>query len=420
MISKTVKTIKNKKVLMKILSSSFLSLPVSILVAAVSFRYIDPEYMGIWAVVTIVETYSNIVRLGIVNGMNRELPHALGKGEKGQAIKYAQTTLAYTILVVFLTIVASPFLLSSADLKPIYLWAMIVGVTKIVLNQYMSYIGGTFRTTDNFNKLSNIQFIVIGSRLLFIPLIIAFGFVGYIIMQLLVVTLNSLLLYLKRPFPVKPKFHKESFFTLFKTGFPIFLSSYAISFVATFPKLFILKYGTVTLLGLYAPVFTLITAFSAFPNALSTYYYPRLSYQLGKGSSPYRLFISILKVYGVSILLVIVLLIGIYLFIDYFPLLFPKYKESLPILKLSLFIGPFIVAKLGNLINIILKKVNFMSYYVGFYAFFQLFYLFLFYFLLDFEVLYAAVYSQIFTFLSLLLTSIGLNLIAIKSYSDER
>lgn len=416
-ITSLIKYIKSKKILFKVLSSSFLSLPVSIIVSFITFRYIEPYYLGIWATITILETYTSFLRIGIINGMNRELPFALGQGKSEKAMEYAQTTLAYTYFTALVVIIVSPFVLFNIQLNQIYLFAIIVGIIQVILNQYVSYLGGTYRTSDNFNKFSNIQFVLLGSKVILIPLIYYFAFYGYLVNQLLLTLINTILLYRYRPFHLKAKFNKKIFIELIKIGFPVFVTSYAVGFIATFPKLFILKYGSTSLLGLYAPVIAIIAVFSNLPNALTTYYYPKLSYALGKNNNAWYMYKTILKIYGISILLIIPLIIIIYFALDYFAIFFPKYKESLPYLEISLIIAPFVIAKLGNMINTILKQVNFMAYYVLFYGLFQIFFLVILYLFYSKDVLFCAIWSQILTYGFMLITSVLMNYKAVRSYS---
>lgn len=410
---------KKRKVLFKILSSSFLSLPVSIFVSFFTFRYIEPYYLGIWGTVTILETYATFLRAGIINGMNRELPFELGQGNDEKAMGYAGTTLSYTLFTSALLIVIAPIILLQSNLNAIYILALSIGVIHVVLNQYGSYLGGTFRTSDNFNKLSNIQFVNIFTKILLIPLVYFFAFYGYLIMQLIIVLVNTTLLHYHRPFKIRPRFNKIALFSLFKVGFPVFLSSYAAGFIATFPKLFILTYGSTKLLGLYAPVITIITVFSTLPTTLSSYYYPKLSYALGKFNDAKSMFNTMLKIYGISILIIIPLIVVIYFALDYFVILFPKYKESLPYLEISLFIAPFVIAKLGNLISVILKQVNFMFYYILFYGLFQSGFLFILFRFVSNDVLYCAIWSQVYSFIALLIVSILLNIAGVRVYLNK-
>lgn len=414
--SMVLKKIKDKKTLIKFLTSSFITIPISLVVSFVSLRMIDPYYLGLWASLTIIETYSTFLRFGVVNGMNRELPYAIGSGEIQSAKEIVQTTLFYTILTSILVIFFSPSLYLFFGNDSITLVSLTVIILMVILNQYSTFLTGTFRTSDNFNKLSNIQFIIILVKLASIPLIYYFSFFGYVLMHLIVSLIGALLLHIYRPFNYKPKFFKNKFIQLIKIGFPVFLSSFAIGFIDTFPKLFILHFGNTKLLGIYAPVLAMIAVFSSLPNSLGAYFSPKLTYQLAKLNNPKLMYTKILKIYGLSIIALLPFALVLYLFLDYFAILFPKYVDSIRFLEIGLFIAPFVIAKLGNIISIILKQVNFMLYYVSMYAVFQIGYLLLFYNLFLDDVLLSVVLSQILTLASLLISSIYLNSIAVKKY----
>ena len=77
-----------------------------------------------------------------------------------------------------------------------------------------------------------------------------------------------------------------------------------------------------------------------------------------------------LKIFLFSFLIIVPLAGLGYLLLDDLIRLFPKYKESLPYLKIVLFVGPFVLAQLGNLISIVLKQLKFMTYYVLLYGIF--------------------------------------------------
>ena len=78
------------KILVKYISVSYLSIPVSLVTGFLAFRKIDPYLMGIWTAFSVLETYATFMRLGVINGMNRELPFALGEGDREKAIKLLQ------------------------------------------------------------------------------------------------------------------------------------------------------------------------------------------------------------------------------------------------------------------------------------------------------------------------------------------
>jgi O-antigen/teichoic acid export membrane protein len=406
--------VQRNKTLFKYLSSSFLSLPVSLLTGFITFRTIDPYFMGIWATMSIFETYATFMRLGIVNGMNRELPHALGAGKKETAFKYAETTLAYTLFDIGVLILVVPFLIWRFGTNQYYISAIVVAAIRIILSFYTTYLTGTFRSDNHFNTLSNIQLVLLICKLVLSPLVFL-GFYWFLVYELMIIAINAILLHYYKPFSLSPKLHIPEFKALLKIGFPIFATSYLISFIETLPRLYIIKFGNANLLGLYAPVLMLLSTMSLLPSSLSNYMYPKFSFEFGQTGDVNKIFKKIIKIIVVSFLFILSASVIVYFVLDYFILFFPKYAKSLPYLELALLICPFIFFKLGNMLGVILKRIDFMLLYIFVYASLQITTLWLFSNLMK-DVLYIVIYAQILTAIFTLLLSWILNYFLIKKH----
>ncbi|MBM4355455.1 MAG: hypothetical protein FJ109_16985, partial [Deltaproteobacteria bacterium] len=61
------------------------------------YRWLPPYYMGIWQTMVLVQTYCSFLTLGVANGMNRELPYVLGRGEVDRGRAMAATTMAFSL-----------------------------------------------------------------------------------------------------------------------------------------------------------------------------------------------------------------------------------------------------------------------------------------------------------------------------------
>jgi O-antigen/teichoic acid export membrane protein len=419
MLNKVIRKLRDNKVILKFLSSTYLSLPVSIAVSFITLRKIDPYYMGVWSAMTIFETYASVLRFGVVNGMNRELPYYIGIGKVDEALSFARSTLGFSLMNSVGLLLIVPFVLFKLELNVTYISCLIVAVARSTLTFYTTYLTGTFRTTDHFNKLSNIQFINLISNVLMVPLIVKYGFKGFLIMQIILAVINAFLLHRFRPFHIKPELNKKVIFFLMKTGIPLFITSYLVSIIETLPRLFIVYYGNETLLGLYAPVLMIINAIALLPNTIGSYSYPRLTYLFGKKQDAYEIWRKMIRIYFFASLAIIIIIGIAYLFMDDVVQFFPKYKAALPYMKLGLLVGPFVLSKLGNLINIIMKKVQFMGIYVLLFGFFQLTTLFALYNIVD-DILLCAVLSQVLTSFCLFLTSLILNHRVVKIHSQNQ
>jgi O-antigen/teichoic acid export membrane protein len=411
--------LRSNRVILKFLSSTYLSLPVSIAVSFITLRKIDPYLMGVWSAMTIIETYANVLRLGVVNGMNRELPYYIGLGKIDEALTYARSTLGFSLMNSLVLLLIVPFVLFKFELNATYIACLIVTVARTTLSFYTTYLAGTFRTSDHFNKLSNIQFIGLTSKVFLIPLIIFFGFKGFLIMELFLSVINAILLHRFRPFHIKPELNRKVIILLMKTGVPLFITSYIVSAIETFPRLYIVYYSNEKMLGLYAPVYMIINAISLLPSTIGTYFYPRLTYLFGKNQDAKEIWRKMIKVYIYATLAILLIICIGYLLMDEVVQFFPKYADALPYMKLGLLVGPFVLSKLGNLIHIVMKKVQFMGIYVIMFAFFQGLSLFLLHKFLS-DILLCAVMSQVFTSFCLFITSFILNQKVVNNHYLEQ
>ncbi len=405
--STILQNLKNNPSFLKFFSSNILSVPISLITGFINFRNIDPVFMGIWSTVTIFEVYTNFLRMGIVNGMNRELPFAMGQKDFEKANKYASSTLLFSLLNIIILLLITPLIVNQINIDERYYACLAVVLFKACLSFYTTYLTGTFRSDDQFNKLSNINLISLLSKLLLCPLVFL-GFNGFLIYEVILLLIGAILLHYFRPIKIKPQFHQIEFMRLFRTGIPHFVTSYIISVIDTLPRLFIIKFGTEQLLGLYSPVLMLLNIIMIFPSTISTYLYPKFSYKIGMNVAASVIWKQYIKVLILSFLgISVIVLIG-YFLIDYFGIIFPKYVLSVPYLKASLIICPFLVYKLGNTINGVLRKPQFMLSYALFYGAFQLISYFLILSFLN-DILLKVIYSQVITGFATLIFSLFIN-----------
>jgi len=358
-----MKKIKAHITPLNFLGSTVFLYGITLAVSFVTYRYVAPDFLGIWATFSTFTTITTFARLGIVNGMNRELPYYLGKGEYEKAQLITSTTLCYTLLNMALMLILGVlfFFLFDFDahneFSNAYRYAALVFFITIILEPYQSYLSGTFRTSDNFDKLSKTQYYMGIYRLLSISLVLLWSYNGYLIRELGAVALNTMLLHYYRPMKgVKIKFNTSCFVQLFTIGISIFLSSYISTFVDTLPRLYIISEGSSRELGLFSPVLIILGIVSLIPNTISSYLYPKFSYSYGQGCSPIYFWDSMKKVLLGSLVLGVAAFLVVFLFIDDIIGLFPKYIESAPYIKIACFAMMFVGYKLCNMICVIMKQ----------------------------------------------------------------
>lgn len=354
-------------------TSSAVILNISSLISGfLVYRWIDPYYIGIWQTMMLIQIYSSFMRLGIINGMNRELPFFMGQGDLEKAHKCAETTQYFSLanIVIFVALALPALFL--VKLKPDWHFPLIsIGIV-ICLNFYNAYLAGTFRANADFEKLSYIQFIDSAFRLLSLVLVFLYGFKGYCLREISIAVLVTLMTHLWRPIKVKPEFDRAIFKTLLKTGLPIFSGTYLFNFFNTLPRLVLIKFGSIEMLGLYAPVLTLIGAMGIVPDSIGTYLYPKLSFQLGLDNDSERLWKQSLKSHLALLAIGIPLAVVGYLAIPYIiDNYLPKYIRTKDIINMGLVAGVFFSFKFGYTILVTLKSWVYMSIYIVSFGFLQ-------------------------------------------------
>jgi O-antigen/teichoic acid export membrane protein len=332
--------LKDNIVLIKFLSSNILASTVGLFTGFFTYRYLEPSLLGIWALFTIYEVYGTFIRLGVINGLARELPYLLGKGEAKEAKELASTSLFYSLFSNLILLLALPIVLNDKSINwndYNFIFSFFVVFVRLLISSYTSYLSVTFRTNQNFNDLSNIQNILTVFRLISVLFVVYFGFIGLLLREFLYSLIEMSLMHQKKPINVLPKFGRSDLIKLVKVGFPLFIVSYLTSFIETIPRLYILRFGSVEQLGLFSPIIIVLGLSMLLPNAISGYMYPKMSFEYGASQDRSKLWRIVLLTLKVSLISSFPLFMFVYFLADYVYLIFPKYAEISDYLKIIAF-----------------------------------------------------------------------------------
>lgn len=401
------KQILGYKTLINYISANVINSFIAIFSGFFIYRYINPGLLGIWSMFLVFETYATVTRMGIVNGLGRELPYELGRNNLQLAHKYASTGLSYSLLSnLFLIIIVPYILIYQISLKNEfeYFFCFSVILIRVIGSTYSGYLAVTFRTNQNFDTLSKITYIQAAFKLILIILVVFYGFYGLVIRELIISLLEVALLHIKRPLKIKPKLDFPSLYKLFKIGFPLFIVSYLTSFVNTLPRLYIINESDVYHLGLFSPVLILLNSASLVPTAIASYLYPKLSFSYGSQQDAIALWHKLKYVLIASIIISIPISIAVFLFVDKILYFFPKYLASATYLKVSAISILFIAYSSSNVIFAVLKKYTLMYAYLVIYFIVQVISIYVLkMYLID--ILLISVLSILFTFMTMYIFS---------------
>jgi O-antigen/teichoic acid export membrane protein len=308
---------------------------------ALAFRWVDPASMGVWHTLLLLSTYLSVLRLGLVNGMGRELPFALGSGDLPRARRIASTSLAWNVVCSVLA--GLTFLVAwSASWASGPAWQIALPAMAAVSasNFYLAYLQATFRSDSDFERLARVQWMQAATGVLMPFMVCFFGFAGLAVHAALQAVLVTGFAHALRPLRIAPSFDPALARELLVTGLPLFLAGYLQTVAIGFDRVILLRRGTVATLGYYAPAVAVLSAMAIVPGAISSYVYPRMSYALGRGRAEHAVRRTALRAAAVSVLAALPLVAaGWFMAPLALSRFFPQYAASIPAVRWSLLSG---------------------------------------------------------------------------------
>ena len=253
----------------------------------VILKFIPPDLIGIWQLAIVINTYCLFSNLGIIGAMNREYPYFLGKGDTLTAKSVVNTAHAYSLLNGL--VIATIFLVAALIVaeKGQQWWIAFVTMAVVApLQLYAGYLEGTYRSSDDFGKLSCRKILLIPVYIITIILPWKLGFNGFLIRELFLAGFYTFIYYLARPVKVCWSFNIDVFKLLFATGWRLFTRNYSVKVAASFPRLVLVSFSGVASLGLFTPVSWMFTAVSGIAASFGIYLYPKLTYRYAQKNSP--------------------------------------------------------------------------------------------------------------------------------------
>ena len=329
----------------------------------VILRYVAPPDLGLWHSVRLAQVYSVFVLAGILNGLNRELPFALGAGQENEANHLAETSLLFTNFAAVLALIAGSVGILVSVPKGPHLAIAVVAVTITVMAMfYRNYLIVMFRSNGSFSRLSGVFYVEAAVNVLSLPAVYFFGYLGMLGRVTGIAVLAVGLLWTMRPIRVAPSFSWAALKKLLKTGLPIFGLDYVKSCSATTDRLALLRFGGVDLVGHYALATTAAEALAALPTSVSQYTYPRITHAYGQGEPLLALWHRARKACLVSFLICLALaLIGWQLIEPLVMLIAPRYDSSIPAAKLLIIAAVFESSRIFGNVLLSLKLWSFVT-----------------------------------------------------------
>jgi O-antigen/teichoic acid export membrane protein len=260
-------------------SSTFFEQGARFLTGLVVAGLLGPETWGYWFLLNLVLSYGSLLHLGVLNGMNREVPAAHGRGEAARAAWLERVALGALLASIAVSALALSALSTWSRFRasvPLDYGALMLGL--LAGHQLYTFAVTRGRSRVRFGYVSRLQTVF---SLLHTALGIggaaAWGLKGFIVGQTLAylgtVAVGGLFgMRLPRPTLAWPEWRR-----LVGIGLPLMLVGVAHTFFTTVDRWVIAAYLGPEALGHYSLAVMAVSATRLLPQVFAQQTYPRMA-----------------------------------------------------------------------------------------------------------------------------------------------
>jgi O-antigen/teichoic acid export membrane protein len=367
-----MKRIKNAKVgefgkvLIRFASSQLISNALTLISGFLIIRIVDPETYGLYSGYQIYLGYVILMHGGVLNGLNRELPYLLGKGEDNKGKDLADSANLLTLLI---SILASLFffILTIINLVNKQYTVSIILFSYTIISFFYLYnslfLPFLYKTNKDFNSLSKQRIKTGMANMITVLVVWKFGIYGLCIRGIFMAVYLFYLLNKNKPYKLKLNYNLTNYRHLLKIGFPIFLVGRINPLWQTIMSNYILVVGGPLYFGYYSLALIIQSSISVIPNAFSQIIYPRMSIMYGQGQSVSFILRANVKPLIFQFIFMVFISGVSFLILPYIvKLLLPKYALGIKAAQWALFTSVVLsFAALNNIYNVIGKQQYLIS-----------------------------------------------------------
>jgi O-antigen/teichoic acid export membrane protein len=304
-------------------------------------RLVAPSTLGLFAGIGLALGYAANAQLGILNGLNREMPFFMGKGDIERARGLASAAQAWALAVA-----AAAF----AGLTGVAIWQLAQGeawkaagwFTNAILAVFLfygtCYLQMTFRSTSDFVRLARVNVIEGAAALVGLVLVAFMNFYGLCLRVVLAGAASTVMLHRWRPVRIGPRWNWAHLKHLLVIGAPIFAVGQIYGlWTGVINSTLVLKFTGTHGMGLFAMVLVAISALEVVPAAVGQVLYPRMAQEYGAGCSKRHLVkITIKPMVATWVGLSIAVVAGWFAAEPLVRLVIPQYVDAVPAMQWAL------------------------------------------------------------------------------------
>ena len=305
-------------------------------------RLVAPATLGLFNGIGLVIGYIPFMQLGILSGLNRELPFFIGKGDRERAYELAAVAQAWALLLGGIVFVALTGV-SGWELAHGQPWKAAGWFANAISGAYLfyasTYLQVTFRTSHDFARLAVINVINAAVALAALAIVVVLNFYGLCIRSILISVITTAFLFKWGPIRVKPRWNFGHWKHLLRIGAPIFAVGQVFAWWATLNSTLVLKLAGTKGMGLYSMVLLAGSALDVVPTSVSQVLYPRMAEEYGRNGTARALLRILRKPVTFTFLgMIPVVAVGWVVIHPFMRIVVPNYVDAVPAARWALFL----------------------------------------------------------------------------------
>jgi O-antigen/teichoic acid export membrane protein len=318
------------KAVIRFASSQLLSHLLRLVAGLLIVRSLNPDAYGLYNGTGAFLGYILLGHGGIINGMNRELPFQLGKGNRKYAENMASSVwvlsigLSGVVALVFACLGLAALYRAEWLMASVYFSYVVSGGLHLLNKQFLPAL---YRTGSEFDALGR-QNIALGFlNLATVVFVWTGGTFGLVLRGVFLSIAEAWLLFKNKPFHLRFRYKLRHFTHLFHTGWPIFVVGSVNLVWTTLMSSVLYTHGGALAFGLYAVSSIVEGSMGIIPAAMSQMIYPRMAMMLGAGNSVRNILKSSLRPVIFQFFVLLALgIVGALLLPVVIPWLLPRYS----------------------------------------------------------------------------------------------
>lgn len=259
------------------LGSSYCDMLFGIVRGILVMNYLGPTGRGIMRLVAMAHKYLTNAHLGILHGISKELPQALGRGDGELADKVENVGATYVTLSGLVGCIAMLIFCQMGDYGPETGHSIAAGGGLVITLQVYALYRVVIRSWGHFptlaggtmvNTISEFALIIIGARY--------FHTVGAMLGWLVADVLSVLYYRLRSRYTITLDFDRRTALRLIRTGLPIALTIFADTLLRTVDGIVVVGHYSAYRFGLYSVAMQMATYLFSIPETGGFVLTPRI------------------------------------------------------------------------------------------------------------------------------------------------